>query len=144
MTKTDETGTGRCLCGAVAFETAGAPRFVAHCHCQSCRRNTGSAVATFVGVLNDQFRYTKGAPKTFGSSPGVRRSFCGDCGTPLTYQADFYPNEVHVYVSTFDRPEDFTPQLHVFVSEAIPWLHIDDNLPRYATTSRDAKPIERP
>lgn len=142
MGDTDRVHTGRCLCGAVTFQTTGAPRFVGHCHCRSCRRNTGSAVATFVGVLSDQFRYTKGRPKDYGSSPGVTRSFCPDCGTPLTYQAEVYPNEVHIYVSTFDRPEDFSPQLHVFVAEALPWLHIEDDLPRYATTSRDAEPIE--
>jgi len=142
MSGTNETYLGRCLCGAIMFEAVGAPLWVGHCHCQSCRRNTGAAVATFVGLLQTRFHYTKGEPKVFASSPGVRRSFCGDCGTPLTYQADQYPGEVHVYISTFDRPEAFPPQLHVFVSEAVPWLHLDDELPRYHTTSRDAKPIE--
>lgn len=139
MAPTDKTHAGRCLCGAVTFEADGDPLWVAHCHCQSCRRNTGAAVATFVGVLSERFRYTTGEPKVFASSPGVRRSFCADCGTPLTYQADRFPGEVHIYVSTLDHPEDFPPQLHVFVSEAIPWLHLDDDLPRHATTSRDAE-----
>lgn len=141
MDGADQIYSGHCLCGAITFEAVGAPLWVAHCHCQSCRRNTGGAVATFVGLRDDQFRYTKGEPKTFTSSPGVRRSFCADCGTPLTYQADRFPGEVHVYVSTFDQPDAFPPQLHVFVSEAISWLHLDDDLPRYATTSHDAEPL---
>ena len=142
MSKTVEKHLGRCLCGAIAFEVVGAPLWVGHCHCQSCRRNTGAAVATFVGLAADQFRYGQGTPRVFASSPGVRRGFCADCGTPLTYQADQYPGEVHVYVSTFDHPHAFPPQLHVFVSEAIPWLHLDDGLPRYRTTSRNQTPID--
>ncbi len=142
MNGPDEIQLGRCLCGAIEFEAAGAPLWVAHCHCQSCRRNTGAALATFVGLPEDRFRYLKGAPRVFASSPGVRRSFCENCGTPLTYAADRFPGEVHVYVSTFDHPDVFPPELHVYVAEAIDWLHLDDGLPRYRTTSRNTAPIE--
>ncbi len=141
MTKTSENHSGRCLCGAVRFEAAGAPLWIGHCHCQSCRRHTGSAVATFVGFATDRFTYLEGTPKTYASSPGVTRSFCGDCGTPLTYEAERFPNKVEVYVSTFDRPQDFPPEFHVHVGEQLPWLHLDDGLPRYLASSTDAQPI---
>ncbi|MFZ2005552.1 MAG: hypothetical protein WB697_12720 [Stellaceae bacterium] len=29
--------TGRCLCGAIRYEFRGAPEWVVHCHCDSCR-----------------------------------------------------------------------------------------------------------
>ena len=137
----DDIHVGGCLCGALRFEAAGAPLWIIHCHCQSCRRNTGSAVATFVGYAVESFAYLKGTPKTYSSSPGVTRSFCGDCGTPLTYEAERYPGEVHVYVCTLDRPQDFVPRAHVHTGEQLPWLHLEDGLPRYRTTSRDAEPI---
>ena len=114
---------------------------MAHCHCRSCRRNTGSAFATFVGFAAEGFAYVASAPATYASSPGVTRSFCGACGTPLTYQAERYPGEVHVYVSTLDRPEDFEPKAHVHVEEQLPWLHLDDGLPRFLATSRDGDPL---
>ncbi len=142
MSKTNDVQHGRCLCGAIEFEAAGAPLWIAHCHCRSCRRNTGSAVATFLGLPEASFRYVTGAPRVFASSPGVRRSFCENCGTPLTYAANRFPGEVHVHVSTFDNPDAYPPQLHVYVAESISWLHLDDELPRYRTTSRDAAPIE--
>ncbi len=135
---TTRESKGRCLCGAVRFKATGEPLWVAHCHCHSCRRNTGCAVATFVGFDKARFAYTKGAPGSYNSSPGVTRSFCGRCGTPLTYEAERCAGEVHVYVSTLDNPEDFPPQSHVFVAEQIPWLHISDDLPRHRGTSRDA------
>ena len=129
--------TGGCLCGDVRFEASGPPDWVAHCHCASCRRNTGAALATFAGYTQATFAYVKGAPAQFSSSPGVARSFCARCGTSLTYEADWCAGEVHINIGTLDHPEQFSPQRHVFVGEKVPWLHIDDGLPRHAKTSRD-------
>jgi hypothetical protein len=141
MSEPSEDHSGSCLCGAVRFKARGRPLWVAHCHCQSCRRNTGSAVATFVGYRKDRLAYVAGAPEIYASSPGVTRSFCRSCGTPLTYQAERYPGEVHVYLCTLDRPQDFVPQVHVHAGEQLPWLRLADDLPRYHTTTRDAEPM---
>jgi ketosteroid isomerase-like protein len=84
-----------------------------------------------------QLPYSAGAPAGFASSPGVTRSFCARCGTPLTYESEHCPGEVHLYISTLDRPEDFEPQIHVFFAEKIPWFDTADHLPRYAGLSRD-------
>ena len=135
--------SGHCLCGAVAFLSEGKPLWVAHCHCASCRRNTGAAFATFVGVRAGSFRYTRGAPQRFESSPGVFRSFCGRCGTPLTYEAAKYPDEVHIDIGALDEPERFRPQAHVHVAEQLPWLELSDSRPRFARTARDGPPLDR-
>jgi len=131
--------TGRCLCGAIQFEARGKPLWVAYCHCHSCRRSTGAPVTTFVGYLRSQIHYTSGERKTYNSSPGVRRSFCPDCGTPLCYEADWCADEIHLYISTLDAPEHFTPQLHVHRAERIAWLELDDSLPRYESFSRPSQ-----
>ena len=119
------------------YRVEGAPLWVAHCHCTSCRRNTGAALATFVGVSRDRFRITQGEPASYNSSPGVTRRFCTRCGTPLTYEATRYSDEVHVLIGGFDTPAAFTPTLHVWTAEQLPWLHLADELPRFAATSRD-------
>ena len=137
----DETHQGGCLCGALRFAARGKPLWVAHCHCRSCRRNTGSAFATFVGYKQGQVRIVKGALQSYASSPGVVRSFCGTCGTPLSYAAERYPGEIHLYVSTLDRPEAFEPGAHVHVGEQLPWLHLDDGLPRFQTTGDEGGPL---
>lgn len=132
-----DTGTtaGGCLCGAVRFEAADEPLWVGHCHCQSCRRNNGAALATFVGFPSAGFRYLQGEPRRFHSSPGVTRSFCGTCGTPLTYEGERWAGEVHVHISALDRPEDFEPQGHSYFSERIAWFDTADDLPRHDKTS---------
>jgi hypothetical protein len=80
--------TGRCLCGALQYEYHGEPEEVIHCHCETCRRHSSSPVATFVMVKASALRFTQGRPKEFASSPGVRRSFCGGCGSPIAYQSE--------------------------------------------------------
>ena len=37
----------------------------------------------------------EGEPARYLSSPGVTRSFCSTCGTPLTYQAEDLPGDVN-------------------------------------------------
>ena len=130
--------TGKCLCSSIQFEVGGEPIWVAHCHCQSCRRNTGSAVATFVGFQREQLTYTRGNRKIYESSPGVRRGFCADCGTQLTYEADACQGEVHLYLCTLDNPENYVPNRHVFFEEHIPWFDTRDDLPRHATTGESS------
>ena len=138
MTDTD-TGVheGGCLCGAVRYRCTGAPLWVAHCHCESCRRATGGAVVTWAGFARDRVTFTAGWPQRYASSPGVTRSFCSHCGTPLTYEAERCADEVHFAIGTFDRPEALPPTSHVFDAERISWLHLADDLPRYAGLGRD-------
>ena len=126
---------GRCLCGKVTFEFEGDVNWCAHCHCESCRRNTSSAVATFIGVPRAAFRFTGVEPKVYVSSEGVRRLFCADCGSPIAYDADAYPDEIHFYIGTLENPQAMAPRYHVFCEEKLPWFEIDDNLPRHAGSS---------
>jgi hypothetical protein len=131
---------GRCLCGSIVFQYEGTPHWTVHCHCESCRRSTSSPVTTFISVPRSSFSFTKGAPRYFTSSPGVRRSFCGNCGSPLTYENERLPDEVHVYAAALSKPVDVSPSRHVFVSEQLTWFEVADQLPRYATTSRSGAP----
>lgn len=129
--------SGRCLCGDLRYTVSRPPIWVGHCHCESCRRNTGSAMASFVGVAADSFSVTRGTLSSYASSPGVRRSFCDRCGTPLAYEADRFPGEVHVFLGTLDDPNQFRPEFHVHCSERIPWFEVSDNLPRYPGSSEE-------
>jgi len=139
MPKSDAGGvrSGHCLCGAVRFAARGEPRWVAHCHCESCRRATSSAVATYAGFTAADVEWTGEPPAEFRSSPGVVRRFCRTCGSPLSFEGERWPGEIHLFVPSFDEPEVFRPACHVHVDEQLRWLHVADQLPRYAKTSRD-------
>jgi hypothetical protein len=130
---------GRCLCGAVQFLARGEPQWVAHCHCESCRRATGAAFATYVGYLVAAVAWTGEIPRAFGSSPGVTRRFCGRCGSPTSYESTRWPGEVHLFAANFETPTEFIPQVHVYVEEQLAWLHVADGLPRYAKTPSEGE-----
>ncbi len=140
----DETtqATGGCMCGAVRYEVNGDPFSVLHCHCLSCRRHTGAPVVTLAGFKQDQIRFTTGDPRIYKSSPGVRRAFCGQCGTPLTWEGDGgdLGPIVELHISTFDDPNAFVPQGHVHHDERIAWFVVADALPRYHASDGDNKP----
>lgn len=126
---------GGCLCGAVRYRADGPPRWIAHCHCRSCRRQTGSTFATYLSVDRARFAFTVGEPVRFPSSEGVVRASCGRCGTPLTYESVRWADETHILLGTLDRPELFPPQAHAYVDEKLPWLRIDDGLPQSGSPS---------
>lgn len=125
--------TGGCMCGAVRYETT-APSFsVAHCHCHSCRKHNGGPVVTLAGYLKDQVTFSGKDRSFFPSSPGVLRAFCGNCGTPLTWEGDGgeLGPIVELHLSTFDDPARLVPTAHAFYLERLPWFDIADHLPRY-------------
>jgi len=122
--------TGHCLCGAVRFTARGEPKWVAHCHCESCRRATSAGFATYVGYRADAVAWTGEAPRQYHSSPGVTRSFCGNCGSPMSFAGDRWPGEIHLFAASFDAPGALKPDAHVYVEEQLPWVRLDDGLPR--------------
>jgi hypothetical protein len=133
--------TGRCLCGDIQYEYLGSPDRVFHCHCDSCRRHVSSPVATFVSVPRDAFHFTQGTPQVYASSPGVRRSFCPRCGSPVAYEADRIPNEIHLYHGTLTDPGAARPTAHVHVADRLVWFEVLDEMARYAEGMRGVDPI---
>ena len=121
--------TGGCLCGAVTVAAQGAAKWVAHCHCPSCRRATGGSFATFAGYARDQVIINGEAYRQYASSPGVKRGFCKKCGGSISYESSQWPGEVHLHVGALDEAQEFTPQAHVFTKSKLAWLHLEDGLP---------------
>ncbi len=121
---------GRCLCGAVGFRVDGAPLWQSHCHCESCRRATGSGFASFFGIKDGHWEWSCAPPATFASSPGTMRFFCGTCGTPMAYRSEKFMSEMHFYAATLDDPANYDPTSHVHTDEQLPWVVLADGLPR--------------
>jgi hypothetical protein len=120
---------GHCYCGAVRFEASGEPDWISHCHCESCRRHSASAMATFVGYKPDQVIFTADQPVSHVADEAVKRSFCGKCGSPISYESPRWTDQIHLYLGVFDEPGKFEPKDHVYCEEKIGWLKFDDGLP---------------
>lgn len=125
--------SGHCLCGAVEYSVSSTPIWSCHCHCNSCRRNSGAAVASFVAFANNGFQTTQGEMAVYESSPGVKRYFCSRCGTPMAFRTEKYPTEIHLFLGTLANPEDYPARFQVFCANQLPWLSIDNDIKRYET-----------
>lgn len=120
--------TGGCLCGAIRYRYSGAFLWTAHCHCESCRRQTSSPVTSFFAVPKSRFEFTGEKPKQYRSSPGVIRRFCGKCGSPVSYEHDRKPEEIHLYAAGLDDATGFAAGHHDFWNERVAWLQVSDDL----------------
>lgn len=123
--------TGRCLCGNIQYEVTGETVWSGYCHCESCRRFTGSVVTNWLGIKDTDLHFTHGQPKTYTTEQGVKRGFCADCGSSITYQANHFPNYIQIHLGTLDNPSAVEPIAHVHCAERVPWLKIDDELPTF-------------
>lgn len=131
---------GGCLCGAVRYIAEGEPLSSGICHCETCRRAASAPRLPFVSVPSAGFRYTTGALIDYISSPGVTRSFCGRCGSPLTYRRDDTPGELDVMTVSLDNPNTIHPTLHVWTGEALDW----DQITGISCAMRNHAPDKRP
>ena len=132
----DDIHEGGCLCGALRYRAAvGDSRTVTHCYCRMCRKATGGTFVTWAEFPAKDFVFTKGQPRYFKSSDLAERAFCGTCGYQFTYQAVGEPEgiseSIWVAVGSTDRPGDIEPTHHIFTDNQLPWLHLDDGLPRW-------------
>jgi hypothetical protein len=131
------TTIGHCLCGDLQFEYLGDPIEAGYCHCESCRRHTSSPFVAFLVIDKGSFRYTKGVPVTYSSSPGVERTHCGRCGSPIAFENSV---EFALWVGTLDDPATVRPSYHCWTAEQLPWIEIADDLPRYPHSSKNGAP----
>jgi len=125
-----DPAAGGCLCGAVRYEASGQPREISHCHCSTCRRAAGAPVVTWATYPVAAFRWTRGSPSALRSSPPVTRSFCNACGTALAFFTQDEPGWIDVTVASMDRAEAMWPHEHIWTEEKLPWMTLDDDLPR--------------
>lgn len=110
--------SGRCLCGAVRF-TAEPTKPETHvCHCEMCRRWTGSALLA-VSIPPDAIRF-EGAEniRTFASSEWAERAWCGVCGSTLYYRLaveGFGPRTYEMSLGLFEDPGAFPLAKEIFI-----------------------------
>ena len=131
----ERTASGGCRCEAIRLRASGKPLSVIYCHCKDCRRSSGAPVSLFAGYRTARVETERGTLKGHASSPGINRSFCAECGTPLSYEDERLEGEVYLHVGIFDDPEPFEPEVHDWVSQKLAWLDLRDDLPRYEESS---------
>ena len=128
-----ETIHGRCYCGTVRYQADLPPRFVAHCHCDNCRRSSGAGVVTWAGFPHGQFRFTAGEDRItdYATETDALRRFCARCGSTISYSSPRWPDEIHLPVANLEGLLGELPKGHAYADRAPDWCPILDDLPRF-------------
>jgi hypothetical protein len=135
----DETHSGGCQCGAVRFRIKGRLGDASICHCRMCQKAFGGFYAPLVSVRDAKLSWTRGQPAKFRSSNFVERSFCADCGTPLTYEA---PDGIAVAIGAFDRPQEIAPKIQWGIEGKLPYVDTIPTLPaKHSLADANAAPF---
>jgi hypothetical protein len=129
---------GGCLCSAVRYRVTGEPIARSICHCRSCRLASGAPSVAWSVFLPSEFGFISGEPLRFESSPKVIRTFCGKCGTPLTYQHAERPAAIDVTTATFDHPEHFPPAKEIWTEHRISWERLNEGIQQFPRSSFDS------
>ena len=91
-------------------------------------------VSWFV-LPQNRFRWLQGVPTLFASSLPVKRGFCGQCGTPLSYQHADAPDEIELTTLSLDEPEQVQPTREIWLSERVAWVPVNPKIEHYLRES---------
>jgi hypothetical protein len=127
-----ESLEGSCLCGAVTYRIVAPFKQFAHCHCQRCRKATGTAHATNLYGEPGNFKWLTGEELTVRFDLPSARSFatvfCRTCGSPLPHVTRNGRTMVVPAGSLDDEPTP-SPQVRIFWGSRAGWSGSSDGLP---------------
>lgn len=126
---------GSCLCGNITYEVRQELSDFGFCHCRSCQKASGSAFGANAGLERRNFSLADpgGMLREHESSPGKRRAFCANCGSPLFAYLTGTPDLVRIRLGSLDTPFSKRARAHTFVSEKASWEEIGGDLPQFET-----------
>ena len=135
--------TGGCLCGDIRYEINQPSVGAGVCHCRMCQRAIGASLDAWTAFPKEAVRFTNGEPRFYTSSLIAERGFCGNCGSSLLirYYAPEESKFLIMMTACLDKPEDSAPTWHGCTESQMPWLDIQDSLPR--TVSDKSADLQR-
>ncbi|CAI6334921.1 unnamed protein product [Periconia digitata] len=122
--------TGSCNCGAITVivkDNLWANPEKGHlCHCQNCRKTSGSFVTSNmamekakVEIRDEQGKLKRYPDYNTGSGKKVERCFCGECGSAIMSDPELFPDLVMLKTGMFPRIPK--PECESFVGHRQSW-----------------------
>ena len=118
---------------------AQAPETLRYCHCESCKKLSGSIGTVNGRVPSNAIRIFTGKEllQTFQPAEGSAKTFCRTCGSNLFGGGWPDSETTSVRASALEDPFDARPSAHLYVRSVASWETLpDDGLERFETTSR--------
>lgn len=117
---TGKTATGKCLCGAVRFEASDVPDSFGVCHCEMCRRWTGSALLEVSVPTGSVTWQGEDHIATRRTSDWAERAWCRECGSALYYKVTMtgeFAGNFDIPLGLFDDPDPFTMTHEIYIDK---------------------------
>lgn len=128
-----EQHRGSCLCRQVRFAVEGSFEHFFLCHCDYCRKDTGSAHGANLFTSTGKLTWLSGADKvTEFKLPSTRhaRCFCSVCGSALPCRQDNGALLV-VPAGSLDSEVALRPNAHIFVASRANWDRALEDIPAF-------------
>ena len=123
--------SGKCLCGNVSYKCRSEPKAVFNCHCEDCRRATGSVFGTNLFVSENMVEITgkvSSYSHTADSGSTMTKMFCSKCGSLLFGRNSSKVSVLSIRAGTVDQLDLIKPQINVFMANKVPSTSIDKTL----------------
>jgi hypothetical protein len=116
---------GGCICGRLRYRVNNLPLAVLACHCDNCKKRTGSAFSLSMLTLRTDFEKITGETISCdtpgGSGAMHRQHVCPHCFTRTHTEMLAHPDIINVRPGTLDAPHAVSPVAQVWTSLAQPW-----------------------
>lgn len=127
---------GKCLCGATQYKVIGAPVIVAQCHCEECRRLSGTGHT--IGAMFSKSGFSASGPaKEFiyqsSKDSTVTKGFCGQCGSPLYGTNTRTPEYITLSMGTLDDAVGLEVQVVIFEGRKQHWDQLGADVATFET-----------
>ena len=120
---------GKCLCGNVEYEIENNFNQFYICHCEQCRKITGSAYASNLFGDPRQFNIISGSEdiKRFDYiGRGFTKAFCVECGSGVPYLTSS-GDSIVVPAGTLNAEPLFTDKKNIFCKDKPEWSSENKN-----------------
>ena len=122
---------GSCLCGEVSFEIDGNFESFYLCHCEYCRKDTGSAHSANLFSTTAQLKWLSGENKirrfNLPSTHHVK-CFCSICGSAVP-NIQMRGKLLVVPAGSLNSELSIKPNAHIFVASKANWDEELENVP---------------
>lgn len=125
--------TAQCCCGVVVLEVTGEPKQHGICHCNNCKKRTGSAFGMSVYFLKEYVERVAGNPSCYrltnpNDGADQERYFCSECGTTLYWSVSSLPGLIGVAGGCFGEAPLERPSYSTSHSSKYSWLEVSSSL----------------
>ncbi len=125
---------GGCTCRFTRYRMTSTPLFVHCCHCRWCQRESGAAFALNALIEADRVQVLQGSialtDTPSSSGKGQRIARCPKCHVALwSNYAGAGAAIRFVRVGTFDDPDRFPPDIHIYTASKQPWVALPAGVP---------------